>query len=213
MKHLAEFVKTTLIGGLLLLFPLFAFVYVLVRIAGALTGFIKPFLSFMPENRFVGVGVADVASVLILLFLCFVTGLLVKTSVGGALSLRIANILNRIPGYRMLARVASIMFDDDDASGTPVVVKRGHTRQIGFLVEENSADELTVFFPSAPGPFSGDIVIVKADTVERLNVPAGEVARVIATFGAGTNALLAGRRTIDNRNGLTPSIPPDKLKA
>ncbi|MCM3870390.1 MAG: hypothetical protein ND895_06855 [Pyrinomonadaceae bacterium] len=68
MKPFAEFVKTTLIGGLLVLFPLFAFVYILVRIAGALTGFIKPLLGFMPQNRFVGVGVADVASVVILLF-------------------------------------------------------------------------------------------------------------------------------------------------
>ncbi|MCM3870391.1 MAG: hypothetical protein ND895_06860 [Pyrinomonadaceae bacterium] len=58
--------------------------------------------------------------------------MIVKTSVGSALSLRITNILIRIPGYRLFARIARIMFDEEDASGTPVVVQRGHTRQMAF---------------------------------------------------------------------------------
>lgn len=195
MKHFAEFIKTTLIGGLLVLFPLFGFAYVTVRVAGVLTTFIKPFLSFVPRDRFVGVAVVDVASIIILLLLCFLTGLIVKTSVGDRLGQRISGVLNRIPGYRVFVRIARIMFDRQDPRGSPVVVRRGETRQIGFMVEENSAEELTVFFPSAPSPFSGNIVIVKADTVEKLNVPAAEVARVIVAFGAGTGRLLTDRQT------------------
>ena len=187
--------KTTLTGGLLVLFPLFGCLYLIVRIAGALTSFIKPLLSFLPQDRFVGVAVADAASVLILLLLCFVTGLIIKTSVGSSLGLQLTRLLNRIPGYRRFGRIARIMFDKDDARGSPVVVQRGHTKQIGFLVEENSAEELTIFFPSAPSPFSGNLVIVRADTVERLEVPRSEVTRVIAYFGAGTRALLVDRET------------------
>jgi uncharacterized membrane protein len=51
-----------------------------------------------------------------------------------------------------------------------------------------------VFFPGAPNPFSGSIVIVSADTVERLEVPRSEVTQVIASFGAGTSALLVDRK-------------------
>ncbi len=191
MKHFIEFVKTTVIGGLLLLFPLFGCIYVIVRLAGTLTDFINPLLSFLPQDRWMGVALADIGSVVILLLWCFVVGLLIKTSIGSALGLRITQLLNRIPGFKMFSRVARVMFDKEDASGTPVVVHRGHTKQLGFLIEENSAEELTVYFPSAPSLFSGEILIVKAEMVERLNVPAGDVARVITTFGAGTRALLA----------------------
>lgn len=195
MNHLAEFLKTTVIGGLLVLFPLFGGAYLIVFIAGALTSYIRPLLRFLPQSRFIGVAVADVASILILLLLCFLVGLLVKTSVGNALWLLISRELDRIPGYRMLGRVSRIMFDQQDPRGSPVLVQRGQTKQIGFMVEENSAEEMTVFFPSAPSPFSGNIMIVKANTVEKLNVPAADVARVIATFGAGTRALLVDRET------------------
>jgi uncharacterized membrane protein len=207
MKHLAEFLKTTVIGGLLVLFPLFGCLYLIALIAGALTSFIKPLLSFLPQNRFVGVAVADAASIVILLLLCFLTGLLVKTSIGTALWQRMSRFLNRIPVYRMFGRVGRILFDMDDTRGTPVVVRLGHTQQIGFLVEENNADELTVFFPSSPTPFSGNIMIVKADRVQKLNASAAEVARVIATFGAGTGALLADGEMKRKHDSLPSSIP------
>jgi uncharacterized membrane protein len=206
MNHFAEFLKTTLIGGLLVLFPLFGCLYLTFRIAGALTSVIKPLLNFLPQNRLVGVAVADAASVLILLILCFVIGLILKTSVGNALGVQITRLLNLIPGYRMFGRVARVLFDHEDPRGSPVLVRRGQTKQIGFMVEQNSADEMTVFFPSAPSPFSGNIVIVKADTVEKLNVPAAEVARVIATFGAGTRGLLADGERKHADEGLSRSV-------
>ena len=53
-------------------------------------------------------------------------------------------------------------------------------------MEETGTEELTIFFPDAPGLFSGTVEIVKASTVQRLNVSAGQAARVIATFGTGT---------------------------
>lgn len=190
MKTLVQFVKTMLIGGLLVLFPLFGCLYLIVRIAGVLTDFIKPLMAFLPQNHLVGVAVADVASVLVLLLLCFLTGLIVKVSAGRSLGQRLMRLLNRIPGYRMFERVARVIFDDEDASGSPVIVRQGDNKHIGFLMEENSADELTVFFPDAPSFFSGSIAIVRADAVERLNVPRSEVTQVIASYGAGTSALL-----------------------
>ena len=184
-----------MVGGLLVLFPLFGCVYLIVRIARMLTGFIKPLLGFLPQSRVVGLASADVASIAILVLLCFLVGISIRTSMGKALERSLSRVLNRIPGYRMFRRVAQILFDHEDPSGSPVLVQRGQSKQIGFMVEENSAEEMTVFFPSAPSPFSGNIVIVKANAVEKLNVRAGDVARVIATFGAGTSALLADGET------------------
>lgn len=182
-----------LIGGLLVLFPMFACLYLIVRIARALTEFIKPLLGFLPKNRFIGVAFADIGSILLLLVLCFATGLIVRTSTGSSLGRQLTRFLNRIPGYRTFGRIARIMFDEEHVSGSPVVVQQDQTKHIGLLMEENSSGELTVFLPGAPNPLSGSIVIVSADAVERLEVPRSEVTQVIASFGVGTSALLVDR--------------------
>ena len=195
MKQLGEFLKTTIMGGLLVLFPLIACLFVILKIGELLTSFIKPLLSFVPQTRLIGVAVADVASVLILILLCFIAGLFMKTSLGGVLGTRVSRLLDKIPGYNVFVRVSRIVFDRDDASGTPVVVQRGENRQLGFMMEETDTEELTIFFPDAPGLFSGTVEIVKASNVQRLNISAGQVARVIASFGVGTSTLLANRKS------------------
>lgn len=197
MKQLGELLKNTLTTGLLVLFPLFACVYVLVKVAGFLTDFIKPLLlNFLPQTRFVGVALADITSIVILLLLCFVVGLIARTAIGGAFVLRLRRVLTAIlPGYKIFLSISRIVFDREDASGTAVIVDRGESRQIGFMMEQTSPEELTIYFPDAPGLFSGTVELVKSSAVERLNIPAGQAARVITTFGRGTRKLLKDRDT------------------
>ena len=147
MKQLGEFLKTTIMGGLLVLFPLIACLFVILKIGELLTSFIKPLLSFVPQTRLIGVAVADVASVLILILLCFIAGLFMKTSLGGVLGTRVSKLLDKIPGYNVFVRVSRIVFDRDDASGTPVVVQRGENRQLGFMMEETDTEELQYSSP------------------------------------------------------------------
>ena len=193
MKTISIFIRSTLRGGLLVLFPLFACIYVIVRIAEAWVEFIKPLVGFIPHGNIVGLALADLASVFILLVLCCLTGLALRTSVGKALGLRMSRRFERVPGYAMFARLAQMIFDHEDPRGVPVLVQSGDSKQIGFLVEHHGPDELTVFLPSAPTPFSGSVMIVKTDMVERLQVPAAKVARVMATFGSGSSELLKNR--------------------
>ncbi len=95
----------------------------------------------------------------------------------------------------MLRRIGQIFFDEEDPRGTPVLVEIDNTKQFGFMIEQNGEGECTVFFPGSPSPISGNIKIVKAGMVEKLNVHAGDVARVLGAFGAGTEALFARAKT------------------
>lgn len=193
MKTISKFIRSTLRGGLLVLFPLFACTYIFVHIAGLSIEFIKPLVSFIPNTSLVGLALADLVSTIILLVLCCLTGLAMRTSAGKSFGLRLSRRLDRVPGYEMFARLARVIFDPEDPSGIPVIVRLGDTKQIGFLIEHHGPDEVTVFFPSAPSPLSGNVLIVRADMVERLHVPAAKVARVMATFGAGSSELLKTR--------------------
>jgi len=202
MKQLGEFVKTTLISGLLVLFPLFASIYVIVLIIGFLTSLIKPLLQeLVPESRhLLGITLLNAATILLLIGSCLVVGLVARTRIGATLAHSTSRLLNAIPGYRMFVRVARILFDRNDASGTPVVVQRDDSRRLGFMMEEIGNEEVVVFFPEAPGVVSGTVEIIKASLVERLNVPAVRVARVIATYGAGIQPLLTD--TVNNKKSV-----------
>jgi uncharacterized membrane protein len=191
MEHLAKLFRATLIGGLIVLFPLFGCVYIIVFIGGLLTSMIKPFLSFLPENQFANLPNTDIVSIFIVVLLCFLTGLSVQTSVGKAFNSRLSHTLDKIPLYRMLRRIGLIFFDDEDPRGTPVLVEIDNTKQFGFMIEQNGAEECTVFFPGSPSPISGNIMIVKVGMVQKLNVNTGDIARVLGAFGAGTEALFA----------------------
>jgi len=208
MEHLAKFVKATLVGGLLVLFPVLGCVYIIVFIGGLLTSTIKPFLSFLPDNRFASLPYADIVSIFIVILLCFITGLFVKTSPGKAFTSWLSRSFDKLPLYRMLRRIGLIFFDQEDPRGAPVLVEIDNTKQFGFMIEQNGAEECTVFFPGSPSPISGNIKIVKAGMVEKLNVHASEVARVLGAFGAGTGALFANGRDQEERSTLID--PPER---
>lgn len=183
--------KTTLTGGLLVLLPLFGCIYLVVLIASAFTNFIKPILELLPQNRFINPATLDLAAIIILVLMCFLTGVIIKTTVGKKLEATMTSVLSSIPGYRILWNLARILVDEDDPRGSPVVVDMGDNKQIGFLVDHHGSDESTIFLPNPPGPLSGAVLIVKADTVKKLNVSPSEVVRVMAAFGTGTSTLLA----------------------
>jgi len=195
MDHLGKFIRATLVGGLLVLFPLFGLVYFILFIGRLLTSTIKPFIGLLPGIDSVSLPFANILSILVLILMCFLVGVFVKTRPGIALTSWLTRVLEKIPLYIMLRRIGEILFDQEDPRGTPVLVHLDNAKQIGFMIEQHGSEGVTVFFPSAPSPLGGSIMIVSPDKVEKLNVRAADVARVIGTFGAGTDALLVGRDT------------------
>jgi uncharacterized membrane protein len=191
MKTFSNFFRTTLAGGVLVLFPLVGCAYLVFRLASMLLNFINPLLSILPGFRNADHAVREGASLVILLLLCFLVGLLVKTSGGKAVGCWLeTNLLESVPGFLLFRRIAQTLFGEEETSGTPVIVRRGPVRQVGFLIEQSALGEATVFVPSAPGLLSGGVIIVKSDDIERVNAAASEAARTVMRYGMGTNALL-----------------------
>ena len=195
MKALGNFVKTTLAGGMLVLFPLAGCTYLIFRLTSMLINFISPLVSILPGFRKASLAVREVASLVILLLLCFVIGLIVKTPAGKAVGSWLeTNLLESVPGFLLFRRIAHTLFGEAKTGGIPVIVRRGPVRQIGFLIEQSPSGEATVFVPSAPGLLSGGVIIVKSDDIERVDVAASAAARTVMRYGMGTNALL---RTVE----------------
>jgi len=99
MKRLAEFSKTTLIKGVLVILPIYIILLLLLKTVAGVAALVSPVTAQLPA----ALQFREVIAVLILIFVCFAAGLLLRTGPGlrtkNALEL---NVLDRIPGYALI---------------------------------------------------------------------------------------------------------------
>src|SRR5262245_59812979 len=94
MKSLADFLKTSVIGGLLILMPAYLSLMLLLHAIGGVFALIQPLTSHLPGGPIV----ARVLSLIVIVLLSFVTGVAVRTQMGQ----RLGVLLERIPGYTLI---------------------------------------------------------------------------------------------------------------
>ena len=193
MRSISGFMKTTLIGGVVVLLPLVGGIYLTLALADIALRLTEPIASLLPMEKTRGVAIANAAVIVLLLVLCFLCGLVVRTAVGRAVGPWLdTRVFSHMPGYELLRRFARhIGGDIEELEGTPVVVRLGDTRQIGLMIERNATGELTVFVPLAPMPSIGFVYIVNAEAVEQADVPTQKVLRCLTEYGVGSDKILA----------------------
>src|SRR5262249_20681758 len=100
MKALLEFVKTTLIGGLLIVVPAYLTGLLLAKAIGAVMALLPRCVAFLREGlHHLGRAVALVLVVLV----CFLLGLTARTRLGHrAIETFEHRVLERMPGFAML---------------------------------------------------------------------------------------------------------------
>ena len=118
MKTLAEFTKTTLIGGLLIILPIYIAVLLLAKTVKALLALLEPVTAQVPA----GVEFRQIVAILLLVAICFVVGLVVRTGPG----LRAKNafelaVLEKLPGYTFVRGLAKRLAEQP-APGVRVVL-------------------------------------------------------------------------------------------
>ena len=86
MRTIAEFIKTTLIGGLLIVLPVYIAVLLLLKALQGIVTAMKPITAAIPGS----VKFEEILAILLLAVLCFIAGLIVRTRAG----LRVKNVLS-----------------------------------------------------------------------------------------------------------------------
>jgi uncharacterized membrane protein len=191
MQSLGQFLKTTVIGGLVVLVPVAVSVYIISAVIKKVLSVLAPIAKELHIESVGGIAVVELAAILVVIAACFFFGLLVRTAIGQSFGSWIEEkVLNLLPGYRLIKKV-SLQFagGSDAAHWSPVLVKVGDSRQIGFLVEEHSSGEVTVFVPSAPAVSIGAVHLVNAELVQKLDVSMRNVVDCITQLGIGSSAL------------------------
>jgi uncharacterized membrane protein len=158
MKTLAEFTKTTLIGGILVILPIYIAVLLLAKRVTGLLALLAPMAAQVPA----GVEFRQVIAILLLVAICFVVGLIVRTGPG----LRAKNafervVLEKLPGYTFLRGLAKrLTGHSEEQTLQPALVEIEDALVPAVIVEELEDGLYTVLVPSAPTPMAGSIYIL-----------------------------------------------------
>jgi len=193
MKALAEFLKTTVIGGLLVVVPVYFTMLLLAKALGGVLALLGPIVALLPDrvHRF-----GTVLAVALVVLVCFVLGLAARTRIGRrVIEIFERRVLERLPGFAMLRSVVRrVSGTSDDAQFQPVLVEIEEALTPGFIVEELDADRFVVLVPSVPTPAAGSLYILPRERVHWVDVPVTEAVAVITRWGAGTGKLLKAMR-------------------
>ena len=188
MKAIKEFLKTTIVGGIVFLVPLILLILVLrhaMTFAGKIAG---PIAALFPEHKVAGVAVATIIAALVLLLLSFLAGLFARTSIGHDLARWLEeSLLGNLPQYRMVKTMAEGLAQVEDSQNLrPALVSIEGGWQLGYLLEEVHAGWVAVFLPQSPTPMSGNVMYMPAERVRLLDMPIGEAMLLVKRLGVGS---------------------------
>jgi len=196
MQRVLTFIKTTALGGLLIILPITIVLIVLAQLFYGLYG-LAAAIADSPPFETLGLDVSDAAvltgiAILALIGLCFATGLIFSTRAGKALKHWMSrNVARRIPMYRALSNLTKRVAGVDGAQFSPVEIDLygSPTRVLGFLVEELPDGRCVAFVPTAPVATVGNIHIVPRSSIVPLAASVTDTAAVITQWGVEANDL------------------------
>jgi len=192
MNKIAEFAKTTLIGGVLVILPVDVCILLIAKSISAAVALISPITSQIPA----ALQFREVIAFLVVVFVCFLAGLVLRTGAG----LRVKNalernLLERIPGYSLVRGLAGrIAGRQEDETFAVALVEIEDALVPAFIVEEHDDGAYTVFVPSVPTPAAGAIYILPKERVHLVDAPFTKAVSVISKWGAGSRDLRAAMK-------------------
>jgi uncharacterized membrane protein len=190
MKSLAELTKTTLIGGVLIVLPIYLSILMVAKTLSVIVALLAPVTATIPA----GAQFRQLIAVLIVLAVCFVAGIIVRTGAG----LRAKNafersVLEKIPGYELVRGLtARVSGDEREGAFRPALVEIEDALSPGFIIEELEDGRYTVLVPSVPTPAAGALFILPRERVHPVDVPFTQAVKVISKWGAGAGELAKG---------------------
>ena len=192
MRYAREFVTSTLVGGLLIVVPVYLAVLLLLKGMKSAATLVRPVAALLPD----WIPAENFFSLLLVLMICFLVGVAVRTQSGRAVRERLEiSFFGRLPGYGLLRSLTQrLAGDGEESSWTPVLVEIEEALVPAFIIEVLDDGRFTVFVPSVPTPLAGAVYILRPERVHLLDVPFTQAIRSISRWGSGSKDLVAAMR-------------------
>jgi uncharacterized membrane protein len=189
MKFVREFLVSALVGGLLIVLPIYLAVLVLLKGMKSVAALVRPFTVLVPD----WLPAENLLSLILVLFVCFLIGLAVRTRMGAKLRERIErSLFDRLPGYALFRSLTQRLAGEGrEGAWKPALVEIEEALVPAFIIEELEDGRFTVFVPSVPTPFAGAVYILTPERVHALDVPFTQAIKPISRWGSGAKDLVA----------------------
>ncbi len=188
------FLKTTLMGAVLVVVPVGIIGFALWQITSLFTNLLGPVVAKLPfQSAFISYAVVVMALLLVVL-LCYITGVAVRTRWGAAMRGWVERcVLERIPGYSIVRTlVHQYLGQEGERQFRPVLVDLygSDSRAVGFEIEALGDGTVAVFLPSVPAATIGQVQLVPAERVHPLQASMHATLEALTMFGVGSSKLV-----------------------
>ena len=195
MNRLKTFLKNTILGGLLVILPVGMFLLALSWIIGLIRRAISPITIIVMEKSPIQGMVADILVISLLIIVCFIVGVIVRTKAGKWMhSFLESKVLLKAPGYMLIKETIFQFLGKKKSPFSSVALVQlfnSETLATAFITDEHeNGDTCTVFVPTGPNPTSGLIYHVPNNKVHPVKVSVEEAMRSIFSCGAGSAKLI-----------------------
>lgn len=203
MKPARPFVVNALISGLLTVVPVYLAILLLLKAMASVLGLVSPFAKLLPD----WLPAENILALLLVLFVCFLVGVAVRTPAGRATRERLEkSLFSRLPGFALLRSLTQQLAGRGDKVWKPALVEIEDALVPGFIIEELEDGRMTVFVPSVPTPLAGAVYILNRERVHALDVPFTQAVSTISRWGAGSGDLVAAMQSRPRSPDLQPEL-------
>ena len=148
MKFAREFLANVLVGGLLIVLPIYLAVLVLLKGMQSAAALLRPLTVLLPA----WLPAAGLLSLALVLVVCFLIGVAVRTRVGRILRERVErSLFERLPGYALFRSLTQRLAGEGrESAWKPALVEIEEALVPAFIIEELEDGRFTVFRPVSP---------------------------------------------------------------
>ncbi|WP_295802325.1 DUF502 domain-containing protein [uncultured Microbulbifer sp.] len=200
MTRIKAFVTLTLLGGLAVVLPIAIFILLFQWLFGQISELVAPVTQWMEAHTQFKDTFAQLLVIALILAVCFLIGLLVKTSVGRWVHRHVDHWLGKLaPGYNTIKDLVLQFIGGAGSEGVlsgPVARAKIHgvdnpLSVTAIVTSQHENGDYTVYVPTAPVPTSGFVYHLPADCVEILpHVTVEAAMKSIVACGSGSGPLL-----------------------
>jgi uncharacterized membrane protein len=186
VQGIYRFLKSTIIGGLVVLVPVVVLGTIAVWVVQTALQAIAPVLEWLPDKSFAGVSLAALSAVGGLVLGCFLAGLFAQTTIIRHLSERAERFALFVPGYALMKNVgANLVGIEGKHPARTVLVRFDGWWQLGFQMETLPDSRQVVFIPGVPRALVGTLHIVAPDRVQPLGMSVSAALDALSRLGLG----------------------------
>ena len=197
MNAIAQFVRTTIVGGLLFLAPIVVLIVILAKAFDYAKKGLNAVVVHIPAVSDLSAGVATVLTIALIALVSFLAGLVAHTvTAQRVVDILESTVLSKIPAYEYLKQESASALGVAEVGELPVVfVPMEGGWQFGVQTEALSDDLVSIFVPGAPDPHSGSVFFFSTDTVRPAGIKLAAGLNCLRRCGAGASALGANWAT------------------